>query len=169
MFAQHDTLMVLLQPPSSSNRKPIYARSGWEIPCETENPFEPVILQIQNREFERWMTYLTLRTRTPHFYNCVGMIFAARRAWIEIDHIYDILREDQYRAIAAVEVEVGDVVLYKINQKPTHVGLIMQVDRVNQHNTRVMSKFGAHSEFFHFLHAVPQFCGEPAEYWTDRR
>jgi hypothetical protein len=97
------------------------------------------------------------------------MIFAARRAWIEIDYIYDLFREDGYRAISLDGVMEGDVVLYKKNGQPTHVGLIMTIDRsFRTPNVKVMSKWGKDPEFIHFIETVPELFGSPAEYWTDR-
>jgi hypothetical protein len=97
------------------------------------------------------------------------MIFAARRAWIEIDHIYDILKEDGYRQIQLVDVVAGDVVLYKDENEPSHVGLIVEVSRIGTiPNIKVISKWGFDPEFEHFIDDVPPRLGRHSEYYTER-
>lgn len=97
------------------------------------------------------------------------MIFAARRAWIEIDYIYDILREDGYHRINAGFMMEGDLALYKRDGNPTHVGLIITIDRsLRTPNIKVLSKWGKNPEFIHFIEDVPELLGQPAEYYTDR-
>ena len=113
---------------------------------------------------------LTLRSVDAYPYNCVGMIFAARRAWIEIDHIYPILREDDYTKVQREDVMVGDIVLYRDAVEPTHVALIVAVDSIgNTTSLKVMSKWGMNPEFIHDERNVPQILGQPAEYFTDRK
>jgi hypothetical protein len=103
------------RPKAPFYKFPIYARSGWEIPQPDEYIPEKSIeeLRIKANELMRQRRELVLRSVSPHLYNCVGMVFASRRAVIEIDHIYQILREDGYRAIRYNEILAGDVVLYK--------------------------------------------------------
>jgi hypothetical protein len=97
------------------------------------------------------------------------MIFASRRAWIEIDHIYDILREDGYRVISLNQAMEGDIVLYKRNGNPTHIGLIIMMDRsLGAPSIKIMSKWGRDPEFIHFIDQVPDIFGPAAEYFTER-
>ena len=110
-----------------------------------------------------------MRSASPHPYNCVGMIFTSRRAVIEIDHIYAILREDGYRRITLQDVIVGDVVLYRDAVEPTHVALVTLIDRIgNSLNVRVISKWGLDPEFEHFMENVPARLGVPVEFYTER-
>lgn len=163
--------MTILRPGYTlppSNAYPIYARSGWAIPVETALVDDPQLMQIRNQELMKWKPRITLRSPSPHFYNCVGLIFASRRAWIEIDHIYDLFREDQYRQIASNDIMVGDVVLYKYQNTPSHVAMIVDIDRSIGRNIRVVSKWGKHAEFIHFIEDVLDNLGTPSEYWTDR-
>jgi hypothetical protein len=98
------------------------------------------------------------------------MIFASRRAVIEIGHIYAILREDGYRRIQLRDVVVGDVVLYRDAIEPTHVALVTAVDRVGDTvSVRVISKWGLDPEFEHFMENVPPRLGVPVEFYTERQ
>jgi hypothetical protein len=99
------------------------------------------------------------------------MIFAARRAYIEIDHIYDILREDGYRRIPLDDVTVSDVVLYKHGPEPSHVGLVTAlVGRIGDTlSVKVLSKWGLEGEFEHFMENVPDRLGKPVEFYTERQ
>jgi hypothetical protein len=155
---------------SSSDDYPIYARSGWLIPQEKPDRVDPRIMQNHAKELMRWRPNIILRSLSNYPYNCVGMIFASRRAWIEIDYVYKILIEDEYRQIQRNEVRQGDVVLYKDETgEPSHVALIMMLDRIGQHlSIQVMSKWGNDPEFVHFEENVPSLLGVPTEYWTDR-
>ena len=100
------------QPPSK--RFDIYARSGWKIPQPEE---QDVILKPD--EMKGWDSFfrsrypLTTRSLSLHPYNCVGMIFANRRAWIDIDIIEQLLDEDGYQTITRDQIVIGDLVLYK--------------------------------------------------------
>ena len=153
------------QPPDT-NEHPIYARSGWEIPQKYLLPDDRIL--IRTRELTRWCPKAIVRSVSPYPYNCVGMIFAARRAWIEIDHVYKILNEDGYRSIPFEAIIEGDIVLYEYNGSPAHVGVIMIIDRSFGPNIRVLSKWGKDAEFIHFIENVPEQLGKPTRYYTDR-
>jgi hypothetical protein len=113
---------------------------------------------------------LALRSRSPHLYNCVGMIFASRRAIIEIDHIYRILEEDGYRRIAFDDIMVGDLVLYVRHEEPEHIGVISQVQRIGASlNVKVLSKWGLLAEFEHFIENVPERYGQASEFYSERQ
>lgn len=104
-------------------------------------------------------------------YNCVGMVFASRRTWVEPEEIRKILADDGYRQIADTSACVGDVVLYTDDQgNLVHVGLVASVDIVGSVRTiNVMSKWGRDGEYIHPVQAVPHLCGRPSEFWTDRK
>lgn len=136
-------------------------------------PLHPKKVQINAQalmDMDRFRNRLVLRSVDNFPYNCVGMIFASRRAFIDIDEIYSLLREDGYTRIESHAVVEGDIVLYKYANKPTHVALIISAERVGRTpSIRVISKWGLDAEFIHFEHDVPELFGEPAEYYTDRK
>lgn len=166
----------------NSRPKPIYARSGWEIPQPslTEINIESrnqSLADVRRRTdldmIERGKnnkSELKIRSLSPYMYNCVGMIFSHRRAWIDIDHIYDILREDGYNKISIHQVSVGDVVVYRYFGEPSHVALITDVHRGlgNIITIKVISKWGKDGEMEHLAENVLVNCGEPTEYYSEK-
>ena len=104
----------------------------------------------------------------------MGMVFAARRTWIETDQLGNILRGDGYRRVREEsELVVGDVVVYRNqNGSTSHVGAITSIGLYGPDGTRkivVLSQWGLDGEYFHEIDDVNPYLGEPAEYWTDRK
>ncbi len=95
----------------NDTRKPIYARSGALIPQANHSDVLNASIGQTTEAVKRRTDYLlgvmskkgkrncVVRSFSSYLYNCVGMIFASRRAWIEINEIYHIFREDGYRKI----------------------------------------------------------------------
>lgn len=110
-------------------------------------------------------------------YNCMGLVFASRRTWIETEHLHLILREDGYRQFTEPgKLSVGDVVVYKRNGEPSHVAIVLDVEPVIDFRApfpwviTVMSQWGGDGEYIHRMEDVPQVSlGVPVEYWTERR
>jgi hypothetical protein len=158
--------------PGLPDQKPIYARSGWKIPCESAPVETEARIRIRAGAIMNEMLpgRLDLRSVSAYGYNCVGMIFAARRAYIEIDHIYDILRADGYHPITKEMCVVGDVVLYRDHEGPSHVSLVTRVEIIGQERSiRVLSKWGMDAEFEHWMHDVVKRLGRPVEFYTERK
>ena len=106
-------------------------------------------------------------------YNCVGMVFGARRTVIEPDHVPLILNEDGYQEVKDEnDLMVGDVVVYKTdNGDVGHVGIIVRIKvAVNPPHRQitVLSQWGLHGEFFHDIDDVEPEYGNRKEFWTDR-
>lgn len=165
------------------DRSPVYTRSGTIIKQLELNDY-----QIQRE----WQTFDRVRRRTdanlksmadrnrrirkvrslsPYMYNCVGMIFSSRRAWIEIDELEQILAGDFYRKINMKQLDAGDIVIYTRNGTRTHIGLIIFIEReANEiRNIVVLSKWGADGEIEHDLQIVPKGYGFPTEFWSEKR
>ncbi len=151
---------------------PVYTRSGVLIPQERPPKANVEAIKDHARRMREWHPNAIVRSLSAYPYNCVGLIFASRRAWIEIDHIYAILRGDGYRLIYRHEVMAGDLVLYKRDNSPTHVGVIVAACQVHPTskdlNIQVLSKWGKFGEFLHFVEDVPELFGSPSEFWTER-
>ncbi len=168
-------MSILIPGRSSFNpseKKPIYARSGWPIPIENPPMGDIRLMANRSKELSNWFPTARIRSISVYPYNCVGMIFAARRAWIEIDHIYDILNQDGYHLINRQSVVEGDIVLYKYRAEPTHVGIIIASAPVSLTSTilniQVLSKWGRDPEFIHFIEDVPSLIGQPSEFYSER-
>jgi hypothetical protein len=155
--------------PTPSDDKAIRTRSGWIIP---QSPGES---ELSVETMEGWAKYflkkfpIKLRSLSRYPYNCVGMVFTSRRAWIDIEHIDQILKTDGYRQIQRNGVLIGDVVVYKFNNKAAHVGSICTTQLIgNTLNIDVLSKWGDGPEFIHPIDRIPELYGVASEFYTDR-
>ena len=106
-------------------------------------------------------------------YNCMGMVFASRRAEIDVGELPTILQDDEYIEVAPNKVERGDVLVYKdAALNPTHVGIVYShspnVCKANW-DTTVLSQWGRDGEYFHSAADVSPLLGKPIEFWTDRK
>jgi len=112
-------------------------------------------------------------------YNCMGLVFAARRTWIGISDIDSplglILEDDGYRKVEdEKKVMLGDVVVYKDAEKRvSHVGVVAKIDTdiINgDRKLRVMSQWGADGEYIHDCDDLPMHIGKTSiEFWTERK
>lgn len=107
-------------------------------------------------------------------YNCMGLIFASRRTWVDTDQLELILNDDDYTKLPSLNnVVEGDVVIYKDNGgQITHVGLVSDVKPNLTDGSRVitiLSQWGRDGEYFHRIDDVNFRLGIPAEAWTDRK
>ena len=153
------------------NRLPLTTKRKSPIPNTRRRPQPPALmaaavrLHIEGREGTR-----KLRSASSE-YNCVGMLFSSRRAWIDTEHLRFILEEDDYKRIEPAAVQRGDVILYADGTGTTHVGLVWRHMPDVQNArwvTEVLSQWGSDGEYFHDAHDVPHFLGTPREFWTDR-
>ena len=105
-------------------------------------------------------------------YNCVGMVFAARRTAIDPKHVVQILQEDGYKQVHhESDLTVGDVVVYKNGNEIGHVGIIAWISTAIEPPTRditVLSQWGLHGEYFHDIDDIDADYGDQKEFWTDR-
>ena len=105
-------------------------------------------------------------------YNCMGMVFASRRTWVDPEDLQTILEDDDYRQVDRSELNPGDIVVYRNDRdEVTHVGIVYEVN-VNPREVTwevvVLSQWGGDGEYFHLDEDVHQDLGKPTEYWTDR-
>ncbi len=166
-------------------RKPIYARSGALIQqtdfqdllhariaqtVEDVQRRTDIVLKDLSRNGKR---ISVVRSCSSYLYNCVGMIFASRRAWIEINEIYHIFREDGFCKISFDKLSVGDIVVYTSDMAPAHVGLVTTVRRTDGNygkisSVEVLSKWGRDAEILHPMHSVPSTLGTASEFWSEK-
>lgn len=107
-------------------------------------------------------------------YNCIGMVFASRRAWLDTSHFNKILEDDGYRQLGGLnEAKTGDLIIYRLNGEFTHVAVIINKEPVivgsNEVRVWTLSQFGFDGEWIHPHDEVPEYCGTPVEYRTERR
>ena len=111
-------------------------------------------------------------------YNCMGMVFGARRTCIDPDQFGLIVKEDGYRQLAGAEEPVpGDIIVYrKGTGEVAHIGLLVEVHRdliAAIWKMRVLSQFGFDGEYFHDADDLPAMLDFSrrltSELWTDRK
>jgi hypothetical protein len=108
-------------------------------------------------------------------YNCVGLIVACRRVWVNPEHLVKILKDDGYRLLQRAEdTESGDVVVYHDPEdEPCLVAFVvaknLAVAGENRDLLTVLSKWGADGEYLHEATKLPLLLRRPAQAWTDRR
>lgn len=112
-----------------------------------------------------------LRSRSSE-YNCVGLVFASRRTWVDTDEVARILVEDGYTRIPLFEAEPGDVVVYRDSHgELVHVAVLHSREPNLERATvalNVLSQWGSDGEYFHEAGDVFERLGQPTEAWTDR-
>ena len=164
------------------HRKPVYTREGNIIPQVDFEDYEHWKKQQSVEEIQRrtdldfrdlpqmYFSQRKVRSVAPFMYNCVGMIFASRRAWIEPEELKLIFDDDKYRKISRDELECGDIVIYTKGNERTHVGLVTCVQRTDGQigPIYVLSKWGMNAEVEHRLDVVPAKYGRPSEYWSEK-
>lgn len=151
---------------------PVSTKLGTPIPNEQRGPMHPErMLAAQQIVLDH---HHSAKPRSlDSAYNCVGMVFAARRTCIEPEHVGLILREDGFRRVEnEAELEIGDVVVcWTDDHQISHVGLIANIAVVVTRGHReitVLSQWGADGEYFHRIDDVNPNLGNPTEFWTDR-
>lgn len=151
-------------------------RKGRKIPNELLPEQNPAALRAARDLAENQWFPGALRFRSiSATYNCVGMVVATRRVWVQPADLMQILIDDGFQKLAGPEyAEAGDVVIYRDDRdnEPTHVGVVVRKKLVlgsTEDFLVVLSKWGRDGEYEHASRTVPKVYGNPAEYWTDRR
>ena len=152
----------------------LQTRCKWDIPNEIRMERPKVALQAAVDLAKEICPDASFRSIT-NTYNCMGLVVATRRVWVDPEHVVKLLTDDGYRKRGRAEdADKGDVVVYH-NEKgePIHVGIAMwknfAIAGENRDLLTVLSKWGGDGEYFHEASQVPEYLGQPAEYWTDRR
>jgi hypothetical protein len=110
-------------------------------------------------------------------YNCVGLVFASRRTWIEPMYVSMILKDDGYFKITEAESRMGDVIIYKDKDdlgEVVHVGLIHSWENWGTTNVQlwILSQWGQDNEYVHLVSDLPEairmIVSKIPEYWTHR-
>ena len=99
------------------------------------------------------------RTELSGYYNCHGLVFAARRTWVyRLEEISTILEEDCYKEVVErADVLPGDVILYYDKEGDIeHSGIVVSAsDRGNLNVPLVVSKWGRWREVIHWANDSP--------------
>jgi len=153
----------------------LFTKKGSHIRNVQRREQLPERLQAVKTEMERIFPEALLRTVTGT-YNCMGMVFASRRTWVETDSdvLNLILEDDGYRKVEDVKtLFVGDIVVYRSEDgEPQHVGIVIEkTPQISSGNfeIKVLSKWGNDGECIHELNYIPSQCGIPTDFYTDRK
>ena len=152
----------------------LQTRAKWSIPNELRMERPVIALRAAVDLIRELFPEARLRSITGT-YNCVGLVVASRRTWVDPEHLVKVLEDDGYRQLQRPEdAEAGDVVVYHDpDGEPCHVGIVVAKNLAVAGESRdlltVLSKWGADGEYMHGLTKLPLLLGQPAQYWTDRR
>lgn len=165
-------VMILLNEQGNRINLPLATRRGSQIPNEVRNELSEAILNAAKADVSNQHPDARLRSLRSS-YNCLGMVFACRRVWVNPEHLGMILREDGYRRVMhESELQQGDVVVYRDSSgEVSHVGLVAEVNpniRDANFQVTVLSQWGATGEYFHRVDDVTPILGHFSEYWTER-
>ncbi|WP_176331637.1 hypothetical protein [Burkholderia vietnamiensis] len=96
------------------------------------------------------------RNNPVSLYNCHGLVFASRRAWVHGDDLSNVLQDDGYIEVRFEDVLPGDIVIYFIDGKPEHTGTVTSVlgDGALR-SIDVCSKWGHGAEYVHHVAKSP--------------
>ena len=161
--------MLLPEPPLS-----LETRARKPVPNEVKPERPKVALAASVALFKQLFPDAVLRSITAT-YNCIGLIVASRRVWVDPEHLIRVLQEDWHRQLRdATEAEPGDVVVYHdSNGEVCHAGIVVRKNVLIPGQPAdpliVLSKWGADGEYSHGLSRLPSSLGTPAQFWTDRR
>ena len=158
---------------SDANAVLLGTRSSRHIPNQKRPEWHPDDLREALQMCLRDFPMIEARSVTA-IYNCVGMVFATRRTWVEPNLVPTLLSDDGYRPLNRLEDgQVGDVAIYRTADNDIeHIGLIAERREDLEAATvshRIMSKWGPWAEFLHEPDHVYSSYGELREIWTDRK
>jgi hypothetical protein len=149
-------------------------RARRPIPNEVRLERPRIALDASANLFAGLFPQAWLRSLTA-VYNCIGMVVANRRAWVDPSELIRILQEDGCRRLnAPEEAEFGDVVVYHDDGgQVCHAGIVVEKRILVPGDAKdllvVLSKWGADGEYVHDMSALPSLLGKAAQFWTDRR
>jgi hypothetical protein len=152
----------------------VTTREGTPIPIKKGQNLDPGELRDAEQiflEHQHLRGRIELRS-VDNQYNCMGMVFATRRGYIDIDSLDLIQTEDGYTIVQDVQqLQPGDIVVYGDPSGPTHVATVVgrRVEGDGLVEVRCLSKWGAYGEYFHPLEILWGDYGRPIRYLTDRQ
>ena len=170
-MSRSDLLIIGAGEPQDKLSIPLATRCGNPIKNEKRKERAPDALKAAK---EIWLNkFPNIKPRSlTQAYNCVGMVFGSRRTCIDPQYIKQILQEDEYHQVKIEQVQIGDIVLYKLGGEYVHIGIILSKNpniQKGMFDITILSQWGADGEYIHKLTEVPEQFGKAEEFWTDRR
>ena len=164
--------MVLLNEQGNRINLPLATKKGRQIPNEQRDELPRSIMDAALAQVRRHHPAARLRSLRSA-YNCMGMVFANRRAWVEPEQLGMILADDGYSRVSDEgDLQPGDVAVYRGSAgEVSHVGLVAEVKpnlREGTWEVQVLSQWGAAGEYFHPVDDLSPALGHFSGYWTER-
>jgi hypothetical protein len=135
-------------------------------------PLSPAIMKEAMRMHTGSHPSIKLRSLSSE-YNCMGLVFASRRAEVDVDELQIILEDDGYVQVTEGNAARGDIVVYRGgDNSPLHVGVVYDHTpdvETAKWKTFVLSQWGRDGEYFHVANDVSPLMGKPSDFWTDRK
>lgn len=165
----------IIQPGTPQDRAsiPLATRLGTHIPNERRREMPPDTLRAAAEIWAHERPEARFRSISST-YNCVGLVFASRRTWVDPEYLPMILREDGYSEVLTREqVRAGDVIIYHDDEgEIVHTAIVLSIEpEVVTATWRItaLSKWGGGGEYMHAPEYVPRVYGRPSEFWSERR
>jgi len=153
---------------------PLYTRAGDRVPTSKANYLSGFSAEEMDKINQKSFPNIKRRSLDPS-YNCMGMVFAFRRAWVEPKHISRLLAEDEYYEVCRIDTVPGDLIAYYVDkdrQTLTHIGIIVakrgDIEKADW-NIQVLSKWGLYGEYLHDEGDVPNHFGNLRIYYSERK
>ena len=133
--------------------------TGHDIPHTQNSELDESEVRKLPLFYKKYGPDLVERTAPTGFYNCHGMTFASRRAWVygEGNIINFILQDDSYEEVPQSVVLPGDIILYfgEGNEGVIHSGVVVEVSQFLRGIYKIYSKWAQSAEFLHWAHQTP--------------
>jgi hypothetical protein len=144
------------------------------IENEQKKEFHPTLRAAVRAQIAE--IYVNARIRSVSAtYNCIGMIFGARRTWIDPDQLSLIFRDDGYFVVRRrCDVMPGDLVVYRKDPVGDieHIAMVIRVHVIVQkrgeREIECLSQWGEGTECIHKEEQVPTLFGPHRQYYTER-
>lgn len=154
---------MLIDP---EERKPIviHTRKGRNVGCEPPRlAMSPEEVRKAEREYEtvhktRLGLAAYLRRPPSSAYNCHGLTFAMRRAWLNLDsdRLQEIITDDGYVTVSERDVKPGDIAVYYYDDEPEHTAVVVWCEPDTAVACPwVVSKLGSGPEVIHRYNQSP--------------
>jgi len=163
--------------PADGDSLQLYTRGRRRIENVMRRPRPPAAMLAARAAIEAACPQARMRTLDSR-YNCMGLLFASRRTWIDPDQFFLIAEDDALRQLPRDTAPLpGDIAAYFAGGGPhaelIHVALVVGWTGPG-HSTvdpELLSQFGADGEYFHHPSEIPSFLARPpltVVYYTDR-
>jgi hypothetical protein len=159
--------------PRDIRHLPLATKKRWRIPNEQRDERAPASMKESERMWRGKFPSIVTRSLSGT-YNCAGLIFAARRTFIDAEDVERILQDDGYARLKdSSEVVCGDLIVYRkeADGPVEHVGLILKPAMRGPLGSTplvVLSQWGGDGEYMHAEDVVPEAYGSVRQYYSER-